>query len=808
MQIDGVPQNITLGPLLKSPLYGDPTLTYGKSGLFYGGYILWDAATFNSFISVESALTIGQTVEPEQGRSSLQQITVVVIDKNQYFTNLLSPGMVVDEPMGNKLVKIYLGFLDSSFPQDYVTVFVGYISSIKYSPGKYYLQLSDAGSKQRAQLFYTGTSALTADINTSVTSIPVLATTDFVTSIQGPDGSYDASVIPYLAIDDELMSYDPHTGLAPTAVTVVRARRGTTAAAHTNGTQFTNTFQLQGNAIDLALKIMLSGWNGPYLTGITCQALQDTGSGIVANALVFAQTVDVVDKYGLTTGDWITVSGSGSGNNGTYQVGTIVSINGGSNNMILMTTNFPATENPATTILLAMRSQYDTLPVFFGMKMAPTEVDVAQYQLLKNQFFSQNAYTLQFYITDRTDGKSFIESEIMLVLGAYRITRFGRISMTIAKPPIAGQKLSVIDQTCVVDPNNMSLERSTNNRLYFNEIQYRYDLMDDGSTFLSVNSVIDTNSLSLVGISSVLPIPSKGLRTSLGALTLVNSRGKFLLNRYKTGAIKITLKVNWTVGASIETGDVVLLNDNGELQLPNFNTGVRDLGSQLFEVIDRKFDIKSGQVSLGLLGNVLYALTDRFATIAPSSLIDVGSSTTVLIIKDSFGALFPADEQAKWTQVIGTKIHIHSYDYTYSQVTTLNGFDVGNPYAMLVSPALPTAPPAGYIVDVADYPNNTDPTDDQINKLLWAFLTPSVTVVSGISATAFTVGSGDIGKFSTGQPILIHNTSYSILSPECIVDTIVGNQINLKSSLGFTPSAGQICEDIGFIDGGKPYKIL
>lgn len=81
-------------------------------------------------------------------------------------------------------------------------------------------------------------------------------------------------------------------------------------------------------------------------------------------------------------------------------------------------------------------------------------------------------------------------------------------------------------------------------------------------------------------------------------------------------------------------------------------------------------------------------------------------------------------------------------------------------------------------------------------------------MVAGVSNTAFTVGAGDVAKFLPGQPILVHNTSYSILSPEVIIDTVVGLQINLKTSLGFTPATGQIVEDIGFLDLGKPYKIL
>lgn len=808
VQIEGVPQALSLIQPFKRVHYGDPDIVYGMPGLVYGGLVPIGEDKALSYLSVETNLTISQKVEPEQGRSSVSGLTLVFIDKNQYITNLVTPGKVVDEPLGNKLVTVKLGYIETGFPEDYFTVFRGYITSIKSQAGKYYIQLSDATTKQRAQVFFSGTTKLNGAINNSVTTIPVTAIADFYQQILGPNGGYDPSVTTYIQVDDEVMSYGP-TGIGSNQFTVARARRGTSAAAHTDQSDVSNTLQLQGNGIDLALKVMLSGWNGPWISDIGILSIQETFTmGALPNYLLFNSDVDLLDLYGLTSGDYFTVSGSTAGNDGQYQISSILSLNGGTNNVIVATSNFPGYENPATSVLLSFRSQYDTLPINCGLKMKPSEVDVAQYQSLRTQFFSQTEYTLQFYITDRDSGKTWIEKEIMLPFAAYGITRYGRISMTVAKPPIAGTKLPTLDKTNVLNPGDITVERAINNRMYFNDIQYRWDFSDAGN-FDQVQSTLDPDSLSKIDIDLVLPIESKGLRSSLGALNAINRRARFLIIRYRSGAILIKLKCNWAVGSIIETGDIVLLNDNGGLQIANFETGVRDVGSQLYEVVDRSYDIKNGIVSLSLMTGLGFQLTDRYATISPSSqIVSAGSTTTRIKIKDSFGSLFPGNEQAKWTQLIGTDIEVHSYDYSYDELTTLVSFDPADPYTMIVSPALATPPLDDYIVDIAFYPNNTDPLDQQVQKLLFCHLSPTVTVVSGVSDTAFTVGAGDIGKFSLGNSVIVHNGSYGVFSPECVVESIVGNQVNLASSLGFTPSAGQFVDGIGFIDLLGFYRIL
>lgn len=806
VEIEGAPEPLSLVTIYNRIRYGDPGIVYGGPGLIYGGLV--KANNFKSYLSIKSNLTIGQKIEPEQGRASVSLMTLTFVDVNGYMTNLVTPGKVVDEILGNKLVKVKLGYQQTSYPEDYFTVFRGYVSNITTLPTELTLQLSDANSKKRQQLFFTPkpklSFALAASLGDTVVTVP---TTDkSYQQILGPDGTYDTSVKTYIKIDDEVMEYGP-TDITPTTYTVDRAQRGTGLQAHGIGSDIDNTIQLEGNLIDLALKLMLSGWNGPWISDVAVQSIGNTLSplGIQPRTILMPDKIDVVDDYGLTPGDQVIISGSGAGNDGTYTLIKIATVNDRKNNLIYVDADLN-TEFP-TTATLSFRSKYDTFPVNCGLKMKPSEVDVETYETLKNQFFSQAENIFNFYQTDVTTGKEFIDSQLMLPVGAYSITRYGRVSMTTTKPPIADDKLPEVSKDSVVEPTSMSTQRGINNRRYYNEIQYSYD-EDDAGSFRTVDSLVDEQSLVAIAISVPLPIPARGIKSTQFAAILIKRRGQFLLNRFKNAAVSVKLKVNWRVGSIIEAGDVVLLRDEGNLHLNNFDNGTRDLGVQLFEVINREMDIKTGTVTLELLSNIGYQVNDRFATISPSSVVDAGSTVNSIKIKDSFGALYPGNEKKKWEQLVNNPLVIHDYNWTTVYTTMLTGFDPGDDYKMIVDPPMAAAPPSDFIVDIDFYPNTTLATDDQLYKLLFAHLTPTVDVATGVSQFAFTVPPGEETKFTPGLPVMVHSLDYSVMSPESIVDSVVGTQINVKQDLGFTPAAGQFVDLIGYIDGGGPYRVL
>lgn len=82
---------------------------------------------------------------------------------------------------------------------------------------------------------------------------------------------HDPGIKTYIKIDDEFMEYGP-AGLAP-SVTVTRGARGTTIASHDADADVVHFIEFTDNALTLALKLMLSGWAGPYESGVAVKAL-------------------------------------------------------------------------------------------------------------------------------------------------------------------------------------------------------------------------------------------------------------------------------------------------------------------------------------------------------------------------------------------------------------------------------------------------------------------------------------------------------------------------------------------------------
>jgi len=820
VDIDGVDYltSTTIGRPIR---YGD-AITYGESGIIYGGLV---PIGFNAgergqkeLLNLDrSSLTIAQRLEPEQGRASVSTLALSFIDKDSYMTQVITPGFIVPEILGRQ-VRVWVGYAQLSFPDDYFIVWRGRISQVNPEEGVVSFQFSDANMGKRQNVFFNAKTQLLADITSSSTTIPVISNGDFYEKILGPDGTYDSTTAKvYIKIEDEFIEYQQAgseaTGFGTNSFNgVLRGQRSTTAVAHTAGTDVEAYIQLEGHAIDLALKLQLSGWGGPYKTGQSIYGFVQTGGtpSTVNSAIILPFDTDAIRDLGIAIGDYITVTGATNPlNNGTFVVEGFQDIGTNTNRAVVCTGTITA-EYP-TTATIAIRSQFDTLPKICGTKLPGWEVDVLTHIYYYNTYLSNPVNSYSFLISDVQSCKTFIESEIMLPIGAYCLTRQGRLSMGLTKPPIADQYTTVLDADNVLNPMGIKQQRGTNNRKFFNEITWEYDY-DDAGTARKVRKTIDTDSLNLIGVSSTLPIKAKGAKTVLGFQTVVEDRERLLLLRYALGAVMLDMQVTYGAGNQIEAGNVVIVSDQGRLQIPNMVTGERNYGQQMLEVINRSIDFKTGVVSLTLLGGLQSLVNDRYATVSPSSRVAVaGSTTTQVKIADSYGVLYPLNEQKKWVDYIGLDIVVHSDDYTTRYgVSKLIGIDPGDNHILLLDPATPLAftPQPDDTVEIEPYPTGTDPLENSLYKLIHAFADPSVAVLSGVSTVSFYVGAGDAAKFMAGQYILVHNSDYTILSPEVIVLSVVGALITVDSSLGFTPAFGQTVELIGFADGNGPYRLI
>jgi hypothetical protein len=836
VEVEGLNTIITSGTTYKNITYGSG-YTFGEAGVYYGLSIPIPTYTTsasaqqlsNPILSLDkSSLTISQQIEPEQGRSSVSMLNLAFIDKNQFMTQLVSPGILIPDILGAQ-VKVRVGFPQISYPNDYLLLFRGRVSSYDSTGGLVTIQTSDPNIVRRQQLFYTAQTNAASAISSSATTLPVVTTGGFNQQILGPNGQYDPAITTYIQVDSEIMQY-PATGITvvgsqPTFAGLIRGARGTSAVSHSAGAQVTSVIQVQDTMINMALKFMLSGWQGPYITGLKVISFVQTNDALTGTqSQGFVIDKDAVIEYGISPGDYITITGaSNSGNNVTCVVLYFLDTTIGPNRVIITNTTF-ITEFP-TTAVYSVRSQYDTYPDNLGLQMPAYEVDVAAHRYIQSTFMSSAENSLTFLMTEtQSSAKTFIESEIYFPFGCYSLTRFGRCSMQLTHPPIAGQTIQVLNQNNVVNPQNISPSRAVNNRKFFNELDLFYDYSDSQS-YQTVNVFLATNSLNIIGISSVLQIQSSGLRsnqnfpynqtnpnTSGTSVSTINRIFDYILSRYQNGAIVIKIEVNFATGIQIEAGDVVEISDNGFLNISNFLTGQRNLGSQLFEVINRNLNLGTGKCTLQVITGLGSLITDRYATFAPATILGAPTNQSLLSLTASFGSQSPLIETLKWTPYLGLRVKVHAPDWSNSATCILNSISATYPNAINVSGfSIPASagPSAGWIMQPDDYSQSSSILDQQPFKIAFDFFDPSVMVTSGSSPTSFVVASSGIGLFTVGLPVLVHDKAYANISNEVNVLSVAAssNTVTVNAPLGFTPSAGNLVELIGFVyDGSGPYR--
>ncbi len=812
ISIEGLSTVLTSGDLFKKIVYGDP-IVYGQPGIVYGGLIGYP--DFKALLSLEkSGLTIQQKVEPEQGRASVSMMSLAFIDKDQFMSALLAPGLVIPDILGAQIT-VRIGFPQISYPDEYTIIFRGRVSQVDSQSGLVTLQMSDPNMVRRQQIFYMAKTFSASAIGPTDTTIPVVSVGSFNQQILGPDGTYDPAITTYVQIDDEVIQY-PATGISATAnsfVGVTRGARSSVAASHDSGAEVNALIQVEDHMIDMALKYMLSGWQGPYLSSLPITSFVQTNDPITGlQNQGFVITKDAVVDYGISPGDYLTVTGASTvGNNGVCKVVLILNTTTANNRVIVTDKTF--TLESSTSAVFSVRSQYDTYPDNLGVQMPATEVDVARHQYIKNTFMSSHEYSLNFFKNaPESSEKTFIESELYLPFGCYSLTRLGRCSMQLTHAPIADQRLQVLDKTNVINPQDIKPSRGVNNRKFFNQINFNYDY-DDGGVPHNLVEFVDTNSLNIIGVGSVLPFQAEGVKSALTTDTTINRTFNYILSRYKNGAILINIEVNFATGVQIEAGDVIEIADNGFLQISNFLTGKRNLGAQLFEVIDRSLSLSSGKCSLQVVSGIGAGATDRFATFSPSSVLTTGTTQHLLVLEDSFGTATPGQEVSKWTSYLGLRGLVHDTNYNQSATCILGSVSPTTRNAIIVSGiSIPASagPFPGWVLDIDYYPTSTDPLEQAPFKISFCHWDPQVVATSGISDMEFEVAASGIDRFQIGLPVLIHNSDFSVISAEANVlsASTATNIVTVESSLGFTPTAGNIIELIGFADGGGAYRII
>lgn len=611
----------------------------------------------------------------------------------------------------------------------------------------------------------------------------------------------------YVRIEDEVIEY---TGLTDTTIT--GCTRGALSfvderaegAHHDAETSVESFYRLEGSAIDIALKILMSGGPTYFASNVPIKSIGEVeGEGPILNAVWF-EGINIQDAYGVTIGDKVTITGDSEPTNNVVDalIEDVVLTPFGSYIVLSGVSLIPVLISTGT---ISFSSKWNVWPKGAGLELGGDEVDVPEFERIKDTF-SSSIFSYDFYMKDSVNAKDFIDTEILYPTGAFTLPRRGKISIGYTSAPLGSADLKILNSTNTTRPDQTKIKRSLNKYFYNNVIfQYNEAVVDE--KFLSGDLEVNQDSKNRIKVGNkTLVIKARGLRPSNDNFAILEILKKRFQDRYKFGAEVVSVSAFYGKTFNSDVGDVVAFGDS-TLQLPDTKKGSRAFSPRLFEIGNKTLSIKTGEVRLDLV-DTGYSLDDgRYGIVSPSSFVGVGSTTTEIKIKNSFETVSPRVEKSKWTAYIGMKILVHDNDWTTYAETYLKRFSASDSYLMIVDPPLPFAPSENFIVDIANY-QEQDPEAEDIAKKIFAYTNPTVAVASGTSDTVFDVALVDANKFLENAVLLVHNSDYSVVSPEVRVLSVVGSTITVKSSLGFTPAAGYEVELIGFKDGGVPYRYL
>jgi hypothetical protein len=788
LEVEGWPP-ISSIPAKKYANYGDD-IVFGQSGLFFNGLIL-DSSILPYIDLNKTTNQITQQLQADKGGSqSVTSFDVGIIDKDQIITELITPNKTIVDVLGVK-ARLYLSLEGAGHPKDSILFFSGIVAGASSGAGYVNINLASPEKLKNLEIFPKVSTELTANITNVATTINVASTDDFV--LPADSGTLRT----YLLLNDEIIEYTGKTNTSFTGCS--RGQFGTIAVAHNINDNIESAYRLVGNLRDLSLKLMLSGINTPYATDIPILSFVQYGSITQANS-IFVSRYNFDQYYGAVVGDTLTITDALiPSNNVTGFVTAIETTDLGS----YITIN-QALALEGSGAKFSITSAYSVLPKFCGLEMTPDQVDVAEFENIYLQNSTQ-FFDLDFFIKDSVKGAEFINTEILYVNGCYALPRKAKTSIGLTRPPLAAYETKVLDETTVIVAGQLKINRNISSNFY-NAIVIKYDKDQVEDKFKRGKITQSADSTNRIKVANKpLTIEAAGVRFESNFVGKFATISRRALERYQFAAESIDVQVPYGVGFDIEVGDTVVLKG---LQISDTKdaSGSRGLKPRIFEVTNLSKNTKGTPIKLSLL-DTAYSLNGRYGVISPSSKIATGSTTTVLKLKKSYGTnLSTRSENYKWRNLVGARLRIRTVDYSFSEERILLSLNPVDDSSIILDSALSLAPLENYIVDIVNYPQNTNAEDQALSKSLYVFFNNQISVATGISQTQFTVGPSALVDIAVGYVVRIHNKDYSNYSVERNVTDITGVTITVDGDLNYIPSAGDKIELLGFLDGGKNYR--
>ena len=612
----------------------------------------------------------------------------------------------------------------------------------------------------------------------------------------------------YARINDEIAEYTGIDVGTNTLTGVTRASLTSFGANHSIGDEVQSFYKLgdatfeNSNACELALRVLLSNGPANYASKTAKNFLRIDPSTTVANCIFFEKT-DLIRFENVTVGDTCTSSGASNGAN-NFSLKVVDSVVKTETGTYITISGVSLVEELNTSAVVTFQSRYNVLPD--GVGLIPAQVDVDQFENIKTVFIS-SVQSYELYLKDTINSQELVNEQILRPSAIYSIPRKGRISINMTAPPLYSAGTKTLTVANVQNASKLKITRSIN-RHFANSIIWKMNVDSVEDKYLSGRIAVSNDSNSRIGApNKPIQIDADGIRPSESSLAIVDRASKRMLQRYQFAAEGLWVEPLVKDGFTVEVGDSIIFGDP-DLNLPDITEGSRAFKPRVFEVQNKEYNWQKGEVRLYIVDTAYNQLL-RYAVWSPTSKLAAGSTTTRLVLETSPYTRFPRKERDKWNpDYINKNILIHNEDYSITYSTVITGIDPGNDAAIYID-TIGGAPPAGFIVDVENY--DAISVQDTFLKAVHPFWTPVLTVTSGVSATSFNVSLLDAAKLFVGSLVRIHNDDYSIDSgvDGTKVTAIAGTLVTVEDDLGFTPSASQKVEFVGFkIDEGQPYGWL
>ena len=768
---------------IKEELALDMDKTF-DSGLFFDTDILDPDS--NAIINIDGTTkNITSQLSIDKGIEAVKSFTVDMLDKDGLLSDIFTPGKTVDDVLGQK-AQVYLNFKGSTHPTDSLLIIEGVIGQYTFTgKGTCKLVIDHASQLKRQEIFLSHKTKLDGALASGSGAIDLSDASGLVI----PDATV-TELETYVKVGDEIIKYD---GISSNQLTgCTRQQFGTVQpSSHDSGTEVTSFYRLQGNSIDLALKLMLS--TGGYGLSKSTTAFEILSSTLtVENAILFASK-NIETELGLTVGDHVQITGSDS-NNITTTISSFGLINEDYSYIVVADALTAEDEQTAT---VKFKSKYDVLQE--GAGMLPDQVDISKH-LYWLSTFSGNFPDLDFYLEEELIIDEFINKELYRPCNLYSVPG-ARSSVKMTLPPLSDLYTKTLDSSNVMDPSSINVHRSLN-KYHYNSLVYKYNTRaTDLSKYLNGKVVINNDSLTRIGAGKkVFKIESQGLRDNSITTQALDINSTRFLDRYKFAAESFSITTFFS-NITIEVGDIVVVDG---LNIYDSTSGSRAFTPKQFEVINKSISIGSAKIKLDLLSTT-YGLDGRYGVVSPSSKIDSGATTTNIPLKVSYG--YTGKEEEKWEPHIGTNVRVYNSDFSFNETVVLTGFDSSSPHTAIVSPALSSPPSEDFIFDSPLYDDGTSDAMAMM-KDMYLFVNPTLDITGVTDSSTFTVSVSDAAKLFADATIEVHNSTYTE-AEEAVVDSVVGTTVTLKTALSFTPTTDHKINLVGFAsDSGKPYRII